>query len=70
MRAKDKFLKKGTTVKVSQHRSLAGKGLNYPDFVGVLLEDCNGTGWDVVDVALAESEPESVYSFDVSAVTL
>lgn len=40
-----------------------GKGLSYPAMLNeVLADDCNGVGWDVVDL----ENGTSVYSFSVS----
>ena len=40
-------------------------GLHYGSFRGVLLEPCNGEGWDVVDVRAVSGRVRSVYSFSV-----
>ena len=42
------------------------QGLRYAPFTGTLLEHCNCTGWDVVDIKRNDTgEIESVYSFSV-----
>jgi hypothetical protein len=56
------FIKAGTIVNIRAHHSEPGKGLSYPASIGQLAEDCNGEGWDVVDLA----NGESVYSFSVT----
>jgi hypothetical protein len=55
-----------TIVNVRAHTSEPGAGLTYPAFSGMLIEECNGAGWDVVDVQLADGSLESVYSFSVT----
>jgi hypothetical protein len=59
-------MKTGDYVQVSPRRSEPGDGLSYETFLGRLAENCNGEGWDVVDVVHgATNETISVYSFSV-----
>lgn len=62
------MIKKRTLVIVNPHNSKKGEGLSYPRIVGTLEEDCNGEGWDVVEVRSQQHGIYSVYSFDVKAV--
>jgi hypothetical protein len=60
------FMPKGTRVSIHGRTREPGKGLSYGAISdAVLLDDCNGSGWDVVDVQTSDG-PVSVYSFDVS----
>ena len=60
------MIKKGTYVRANKFHSEPGKGLTYGEFTGFLLEDCNGEGWDVVDIQRVVGW-DSVYSFSVEA---
>src|SRR5271157_3963339 len=60
------YLRKGKRVGVLEHRSSPGKGLSYPSFDGVLLEDARVGGWDVVEITkAARTDPVSIYSFSL-----
>lgn len=60
-----KDLCKGDTVEVRAHKSNPGKGLSYPDFKGVLLDDAGvSEGWDVVDVSW-HGEEVGIYCFSI-----
>ena len=60
---------KGDMVAVGTSRREPGTGLSYEPFTGTLLEDCNGEGWDVVDVQHGKTgEVVSVYSFSVKPI--
>jgi hypothetical protein len=61
-----KELNKGDKVRIRAHSSLPGKGLSYPAFQGILLEDAGvSEGWDVVDVERASGAILSVYCFSI-----
>ena len=59
------MIKKNTKVLVRKWKSDPGKGLSYAPFFGTLLEDCNGSGWDVIDIKRITGKTQSVYSFCV-----
>jgi hypothetical protein len=64
------YLKAGHHVSIRAHKSAPGKGLSYPNFSGVLAEDCRQGGWDVVDVIdTVHGKEQSVYSFSVESRT-
>src|SRR5258708_20805983 len=61
-----KYLSTGDKVNVRARRSDPGKGLSYPAFSGILLDDAgNSEGWDVVDVKNEQGEEVSVYCFSL-----
>jgi hypothetical protein len=62
------YLLKGRSVAIRAHKSARGKGLSYPSFVGVLLEDARVGGWDVVDVRSGSGKDVSIYSFSISPI--
>jgi hypothetical protein len=45
-----KHIRAGTKIRVRAHQAQPGKGMSYPAFDAVLLEDASIGGWDVVDV--------------------
>ena len=60
------MITKGTRVDIRFHRTDPGKGLDYDNMRdAILAEDCNGEGWDVIDV-LWHDQRHSVYSFSVT----
>jgi hypothetical protein len=59
------FLKKGTHVGISMWHSEKGKGLDYPPFTGILLEDMRTGGWDVADIMGDDGVERSVYAFSI-----
>jgi len=64
-------LLKGMRIKVRAHISETGKGLTYPSFSGVLLDDANSSeGWDVVDVMPNKGKQwmVSIYCFSIERV--
>ena len=63
-------IKASTRVLVRKWWSDPGQGLTYFPFHGTLLEDCNGEGWDVVDVRRSNGKVTSVYSFSVEKEVL
>ena len=57
---------KGDQVSVSQYISLPGRGLTYPSFKGILLEDAGDSeGWEVVEVENEAGDEVSVYCFSL-----
>ncbi len=62
---KNLLLPKHTKVGVNKWKSHLSPGLSYDPFIGLLLEPCNCTGWDVVDVLSDNGAIISVYSFSV-----
>lgn len=61
-------MKPGERVLVRKWVSAPGKGLSYGPFKGVLLEYCNGEGWDVVAVERKSGKVQLVYSFCVESI--
>jgi hypothetical protein len=62
-----KDLNAGVKVRVRAHTSNPGKGLSYPEFEGVLLDDAGSSeGWDVVEVReTMTGDIISIYCFSI-----
>ncbi len=63
-------LNTGDYVRVRAHTSKLFKGLSYPAFAGILLEDAGvSEGWDVVDVSRklddGTTDTVSIYCFSL-----
>jgi hypothetical protein len=61
------LLKQGEMVYVKRHNSRPHPGLSYPELQGVLLQDVNSQGWDVVNILTSKGEV-SVYAFSILSV--
>ena len=52
-------------VSVRARTSKPGKGLTYPAFSGILLEEVGSRSWEVVDVLKDDGEEVSIYTFSI-----
>jgi len=59
------FLERFCRVSVRARTSKPGKGLTYPAFSGILLEEVGSRSWDVVDVRKDDGEEVSIYTFSI-----
>ncbi len=58
----------GTVVRITAHKAPPHCGLEYPDTIATLCEECRPGGWDAVEVTMPDGTSKAVYSFSVSRI--